>query len=113
MEVLATEKIIGYDSYYYIRYISFNGIKPKRTELIFCLDILEAVILSFQPPDTLHAVRKALNIHKSAWAKASHTNTLKGTDRVVTCLYETTNNVHLLYGKKHIILKLLADLRRS
>ena len=41
------ERILGFDSYFYIRELSFLGIIPRYTELVFCWDILKVVILTF------------------------------------------------------------------
>ena len=40
------ERILGFDSYFYIRELSFLGIIPRYTELVFCWDILKVVILT-------------------------------------------------------------------
>ena len=40
------ERILGFESYFYIRELSFLGIIPRYTELIFCWDILKVVILT-------------------------------------------------------------------
>ena len=41
------ERILGFDSYVFIREISFLNIIPRYTELVFCWDILKVVILTF------------------------------------------------------------------
>ena len=41
------ERILGFDSYFYIRELSFLDIIPRYTELVFCWDILKVVILTF------------------------------------------------------------------
>ena len=41
------ERILGFDSYFYIRELYFLGIIPRYTELVFCWDILKVVILTF------------------------------------------------------------------
>jgi hypothetical protein len=40
------ERILGFDCYFYIRELSFLGIIPRYTELVFCWDILKVVILT-------------------------------------------------------------------
>ena len=40
------ERILGFDSYFYIRELSFLGIIPRYAELVFCWDILKVVILT-------------------------------------------------------------------
>lgn len=47
LNISEVEKLKGCDSYYYNRNISFGGVKPDRVELIFCLDILQVVIITF------------------------------------------------------------------
>ena len=41
------ERILGFDSYVFIREISFLNIIPRYTELVFYWDILKVVILTF------------------------------------------------------------------
>ena len=41
------ERILGFDSYVFIREISFLNIIPRYTELVFCWEILKVVILTF------------------------------------------------------------------
>ena len=41
------ERILGFDSYFHMRELSFLGIIPRYTELVFCWDILKVVILTF------------------------------------------------------------------
>ena len=41
------ERILGFDSYFHIRDLSFLGIIPRYAELVFCWDILKVVILTF------------------------------------------------------------------
>ena len=38
------ERILGFDSYFYIKELSFLGIIPRYAELVFCWDILKVVI---------------------------------------------------------------------
>ena len=40
------ERILGFDSYFHIRDLSFLGIIPRYAELVFCWDILKVVILT-------------------------------------------------------------------
>ena len=47
LEPADMERILGFDSYFYIRELSFLGIIPRYTELVFCWDILKVVILTF------------------------------------------------------------------
>ena len=47
LEPIDMERILGLDSYFYIRELSFFGIIPRYTELVFCWDILKVVILTF------------------------------------------------------------------
>ena len=107
LEVLAADKIRGYDSYYYTKDISFYGLKPARTELIFSLDILEAVILSFASPEISYELSKTLNIQE----KYSSRQGLEFAPKIVICIVESTKSVHLLYGKKSIVLNLISNLR--
>ena len=47
LEPSDVERILGFDSYVFIREISFLNIIPRYTELVFCWDILKVVILTF------------------------------------------------------------------
>ena len=46
LEPSEMERILGFDSYFYIRELSFLGIIPRYAELVFCWDILKVVILT-------------------------------------------------------------------
>lgn len=61
LEILDIERIPGYDSYIYIREISVFGAIPRYVELIFCLDVLEAVIMTFD----FYKKEQKLNFQKS------------------------------------------------
>jgi len=45
------DRIVGYDSYLYIKPISVFGIVPKKVELIFYWERLKIIILEFEPVD--------------------------------------------------------------
>ena len=47
LEPIDMERILGLDSYFYIRELSFFGIIPRYAQLVFCWDILKVVILTF------------------------------------------------------------------
>lgn len=59
------ERILGFESYFYIRELSFLGIIPRYTELIFCWDILKVVILTvdFETKEQLELFRDILNLN--------------------------------------------------
>lgn len=109
LEVLAADKIRGYDSYYFIKEISFYGLKPAQTELIFSLDILEAVILSFEPLEISYEIRKTLVMQH----KYSSTQDLQIAPKIIICIVESTKSVYLLYGKRSIVLQLIPNLRNT
>lgn len=111
LEVLAADKIRGYDSYYYTKDISFNGLKPARTELIFGLDVLEAVILSFEPPEISYTLRKTLLMKREEIFNFSSIQTADIPQKIVICIMKSTKFAHLLYGKKPIISQLINNLR--
>ena len=56
------ERILGFDSYVFIREISFLNIIPRYTELVFCWDILKVVILTvdFETKEQLELFRDIL-----------------------------------------------------
>lgn len=109
LEVLAADKIRGYDSYYFIKEISFYGLKPAQTELIFSLDILEAVILSFEPLEISYELRKTLVMQH----KYSSTQDLEIAPKIIICIVESTKSVYLLYGKRSIVFQLIPNLRNT
>ena len=59
------ERILGFDSYFYIRELSFLGIIPRYTELVFCWDTLKAVILTidFETKEQLELFRDILDLN--------------------------------------------------
>ena len=65
LEPTDMERILGFESYFYIRELSFLGIIPRYTELVFCWDILKVVILTieFDTLDQLQQFRDILDIN--------------------------------------------------
>ena len=59
------ERILGFDSYFHIRDLSFLGIIPRYAELVFCWDILKVVILTvdFETLEQLHQFRDILDLN--------------------------------------------------
>ncbi|WP_417363322.1 hypothetical protein [Galbibacter sp.] len=51
LEIAPKDRIKGYDGFIYLGEITVLNIKPLQIELIFGLDILAAVILSFKESD--------------------------------------------------------------
>ena len=101
---VAGDRLKGYDSYTFIPSVeSFGLFTTSSTELIFSLDILEAVILSFKPPSVLYALRKALYVNRKALVKE-----LKdGRNEVSLIIIKRATSVHLLYGRRNVIQKLI------
>ena len=59
------ERILGFESYFYIRELSFLGIIPRYTELVFCWDILKVVILTvdFETKEQMELFRDILALN--------------------------------------------------
>ena len=59
------ERILGFDSYVFIREISFLNIIPRYTELVFCWDILKVVILTvdFETKEQIELFRDILALN--------------------------------------------------
>ena len=59
------ERILGFDSYFHIRDLSFLGIIPRYAELVFCWDILKVVILTldFETREQLELFRDILDLN--------------------------------------------------
>lgn len=59
------ERILGFDSYFYIRELSFLDIIPRYTELVFCWDLLKVVILTvdFETKEQLELFRDILDLN--------------------------------------------------
>ena len=59
------ERILGFDSYVFIREISFLNIIPRYTELVFCWDILKVIILTvdFETKEQLELFRDILSLN--------------------------------------------------
>ncbi len=76
LEPTDMERILGFDSYFYIRELSFLGIIPRYTELVFCWDILKVVILTvdFETKEQLELFRDilALNFGSKTQFKNEH-----------------------------------------
>ena len=70
------ERILGFDSYVFIREISFLNIIPRYTELVFCWDILKVVILTvdFETKEQIELFRDilALNFGSKTQFKNEH-----------------------------------------
>ena len=65
LEPSDVERILGFDSYVFIREISFLNIIPRYTELVFCWDILKVVILTvdFETKEQLELFRDILALN--------------------------------------------------
>ena len=59
------ERILGFDSYFHIRDLSFLGIIPRYAELVFCWDILKVVILTvdFETLEQLQKFKDILDLN--------------------------------------------------
>ena len=59
------ERILGFDSYFHIRDLSFLGIIPIYAELVFCWDILKVVILTLdlETREQLELFRETLDLN--------------------------------------------------
>ena len=59
------ERILGFDSYVFIREISFLNIIPRYAQLVFCWDILKVVILTldFETKEQLELFRDILALN--------------------------------------------------
>ena len=64
LEPIEKERIIGFDSYFYIRELSFLNTIPKYTELIFSWDILKVVIFTvdFKTKQEIDLFRDSLDL---------------------------------------------------
>ena len=65
LEPIDIERILGLDSYFQIRELSFFGIIPRYAQLVFCWDILKVVILTvdFETLEQLHQFRDILDLN--------------------------------------------------
>jgi hypothetical protein len=65
LEPSGMERILGFDSYFYIKELSFLGIIPRYAELVFCWDILKVVILTidFETKEQLELFRDILALN--------------------------------------------------
>ena len=59
------ERILGFDSYVFIREISFLNIIPRYAQLVFCWDILKVVILTvdFETKEQMELFRDILALN--------------------------------------------------
>lgn len=59
------ERILGFDSYFHIRDLSFLGIIPIYAELVFCLDTLKVVIftIDFETLEQLQNFKDVLDLN--------------------------------------------------
>jgi hypothetical protein len=65
LEVSEEEKIKGFDSYFYLKEISFLNTTPKSVELLFSWDILEVVLFSLELKtlDEFHQFKAILDLN--------------------------------------------------
>ncbi len=65
LEISKIDRILGYDSYIYIRELSFLGLVPQYTEFIFSWDILQCVVFTFnfESQKQLQQFRDILNLN--------------------------------------------------
>ena len=65
LEPSELDRILGFESYFYIRELSFLGIIPRYAELVFCWDILKVVILTidFETGEQLELFRDILDLN--------------------------------------------------
>ena len=65
LEPIDMERILGLDSYFYIRELSFFGIIPRYAQLVFCWDILKVVILTvdFETKEQMELFRDILALN--------------------------------------------------
>ena len=65
LEPIDMERILGFDSYVFIREISFLNIIPRYAQLVFCWDILKVVILTldFETKEQMELFRDILALN--------------------------------------------------
>lgn len=65
LDIIVGEKLKACDSYYYRRRLSFGGVGADSVEMIFCLDILQIVIIKFNKCQLDHSqhISQLMTIH--------------------------------------------------
>ena len=65
LDIIEGEKLKACDSYYYRRRLSFGGVGADSVEMIFCLDILQIVIIKFNKCQLDHSqhISQLMTIH--------------------------------------------------
>ncbi len=109
LELLGYERILGFDSYFYIKEVYFLGMHPKYVELLFCLDILKVVILTIDF-NALEEVQRFRNILDQNFEKESHYENLDiyKTLEIELWLIHTplSNGIDIAYGKKEYLMSI-------
>ena len=87
LEPIEKERIIGFDSYIYIRELLFLGVIPRYVELIFSWDILKVVIFTvdFKTKQDLELFKDSLDIE---FRKSNKSN-------LIVDKYELANSIEL------------------
>ena len=87
LEPIEKERIIGFDSYIYIRELLFLGVIPRYVELIFSWDILKVVIFTvdFKTKQEIYLFKDSLDIE---FRKSNKSN-------LIVDKYELANSIEL------------------
>ena len=87
LEPIEKERIIGFDSYIYIRELLFLGVIPRYVELIFSWDILKVVLFTvdFKTKQDLEIFKDSLDIE---FRKSNKSN-------LIVDKYELANSIEL------------------
>jgi len=107
------ERIEYYDSYKYVG-TELNKFLHKRadeTELLFSLDILEAVIITFKDKDSQFFKNiNSITARTGELKKLLSTKEFAKFDTQLSCIYKS-NNVYIIYASYSLIKELVGSIR--
>lgn len=107
------DRLQGFDSYIYIgeQFNKFLNISTDETELLFSLDILEAVIITYKDKDS--QFYKSVNLITTRNKEVKHyfyTEEFTKFDAQISCVYKS-NKVYIIYASNSLIKELVGSIR--
>lgn len=118
LEPMSNEKIPGYDSYLYLWIKPFMHIIANRMELIFQLDILQAVKLDIEPITSIE-IDELVNLMLMCFGPYNENVQEESTALIYTLnnsialwliYYPLDNRAMIAYGKDDLMLQLFSGL---
>ena len=103
LEVCLSDRIAGFDSYYYLGNCMFYNVKPLKTELIFCFDILQIVFLTFDLKNNSQNTFKENSKSQIENFQQNQVNALSKDISAFMYTNITNEHWHFIYGFNEIV----------